>query len=343
MAELGLIKVLREGIQAYALPPRLIEAETSGEDRLRKLLADLPVEVHEAGLLLVVRTLPGSAHAIAARSIGPAGRRWRAPSPATTPCSSRSRTAGRCSASSAVCSASPRARRNIRAPRPFLFDERAAAARPARLFRHRLRGTDRETWAIDLYRVKPAITRALEPLLAALERARVSPDAVTLAAIPIGALAGAAILLSRSSRRSSCSSRSQRACASCATSSTAPLRGGPAGCIRVASCTTSWAIAARTCAMLAPVALVAGAIEFFVWIGVVLALLASFTAVATRAAGGSRTYRGVLSKPGRMALLSIFAVAVLIAGEDAWWPFGPLLVAGTALTLAGLVGGAELA
>ena len=66
VAELGLIKVSREGTQAYALPPRLIEAETSGEDRLRKLLADLPVEFHEAGLLLVIRTLPGSAHAIAA-------------------------------------------------------------------------------------------------------------------------------------------------------------------------------------------------------------------------------------------------------------------------------------
>ena len=48
------------------LPPRLIEAETSGEDRLRKLLSDLPLEIHEAGLLLVLRTLPGSAHAIAA-------------------------------------------------------------------------------------------------------------------------------------------------------------------------------------------------------------------------------------------------------------------------------------
>jgi transcriptional regulator of arginine metabolism len=66
VAELGLIKVGREGTQAYALPPKLIEAETSGEDRLRKLLADLPIELHEAGLLLVVRTLPGSAHAIAA-------------------------------------------------------------------------------------------------------------------------------------------------------------------------------------------------------------------------------------------------------------------------------------
>jgi transcriptional regulator of arginine metabolism len=66
VAELGLIKVPREGTQAYALPPRLVEAETSGEDRLRKLLADLPVEVRAAGLLLIVRTLPGSAHAIAA-------------------------------------------------------------------------------------------------------------------------------------------------------------------------------------------------------------------------------------------------------------------------------------
>jgi transcriptional regulator of arginine metabolism len=66
VAELGLIKISRDRTQAYALPPRLIEAETSGEDRLRKLLADLPVEFHEAGLLLVIRTLPGSAHAIAA-------------------------------------------------------------------------------------------------------------------------------------------------------------------------------------------------------------------------------------------------------------------------------------
>jgi len=66
VAELGLIKVTREGTQAYALPPRLVEAEISGEDRLRKLFRDLPVEIREAGLMLVIRTLPGSAHAIAA-------------------------------------------------------------------------------------------------------------------------------------------------------------------------------------------------------------------------------------------------------------------------------------
>jgi transcriptional regulator of arginine metabolism len=66
VAELGLVKAPRDGTQAYALPARVVEAETSGEDRLRALLQQLPVEVREAGLLLVVKTLPGSAHAIAA-------------------------------------------------------------------------------------------------------------------------------------------------------------------------------------------------------------------------------------------------------------------------------------
>jgi len=66
VAELGLGKADREGRPAYVLPARLREAEASGEDRLRRLLADLPVEIRTAGLLLIVKTLPGSAHAIAA-------------------------------------------------------------------------------------------------------------------------------------------------------------------------------------------------------------------------------------------------------------------------------------
>jgi transcriptional regulator of arginine metabolism len=66
VAELGLVKAARNGTQAYALPPRLVEADASGEDRLRALLRDLPIEVREAGQLVIVKTLPGSAHAIAA-------------------------------------------------------------------------------------------------------------------------------------------------------------------------------------------------------------------------------------------------------------------------------------
>ena len=66
VAELGLVKAGRSGTQAYVIPPRLREADTSGEDRIRRLLGDMPVEIREAGTMLVLRTLPGSAHPLAA-------------------------------------------------------------------------------------------------------------------------------------------------------------------------------------------------------------------------------------------------------------------------------------
>jgi transcriptional regulator of arginine metabolism len=64
--ELGLGKSNREGRAAYVLPPRLRDAEVTGEDRLRRLLASVPLEFRVADLMLIIRTLPGSAHAIAA-------------------------------------------------------------------------------------------------------------------------------------------------------------------------------------------------------------------------------------------------------------------------------------
>jgi len=66
VAELGLVKAGRGGTQTYAVPPRLREADASGEERVRRLLHDMPVEIREAGNLLVLRTLPGSAHPLAA-------------------------------------------------------------------------------------------------------------------------------------------------------------------------------------------------------------------------------------------------------------------------------------
>jgi transcriptional regulator of arginine metabolism len=66
VAELGLVKAGRGGTTVYALPLRLREAETSGEERMRALLRDMPVEIREAGTMLVLRTLPGSAHPLAA-------------------------------------------------------------------------------------------------------------------------------------------------------------------------------------------------------------------------------------------------------------------------------------
>jgi transcriptional regulator of arginine metabolism len=66
VSELGLVKLVRGGVQAYSLPPHVEELEITGEERLGKLLRDLPIEIRQAGLMLVMRTIPGSAHAIAA-------------------------------------------------------------------------------------------------------------------------------------------------------------------------------------------------------------------------------------------------------------------------------------
>ena len=59
VAELGLIKSSHDGVQSYVVPARVTEAESTGEERLRALLHDLPVEVREAGLMLVLQDAAG--------------------------------------------------------------------------------------------------------------------------------------------------------------------------------------------------------------------------------------------------------------------------------------------
>jgi transcriptional regulator of arginine metabolism len=66
VAEMGLIKVSRNGSRAYALPPRSGLPEKSGDQRLALIMRDLPLEIRSAGLILVIKAAPGSAHPIAA-------------------------------------------------------------------------------------------------------------------------------------------------------------------------------------------------------------------------------------------------------------------------------------
>ena len=66
VAEMGLIKVSRNGARHYSLPPRSGAPESSGDERLALILRDLPIEVRPSGLMLIIRAVPGSAHAIAA-------------------------------------------------------------------------------------------------------------------------------------------------------------------------------------------------------------------------------------------------------------------------------------
>jgi transcriptional regulator of arginine metabolism len=67
ISEIGLVKATRDGGTVYELPPTgTFDVEATPEQKLRDLLAGLPIDLREAGQLLVIRAVPGSAHAIAA-------------------------------------------------------------------------------------------------------------------------------------------------------------------------------------------------------------------------------------------------------------------------------------
>ena len=63
VSEMGLIKQTREGTRGYAIPPRVEQPETTGEERLATDPARPAGRDPPAGLLLVVKAVPGSAHA----------------------------------------------------------------------------------------------------------------------------------------------------------------------------------------------------------------------------------------------------------------------------------------
>ncbi|MFL5750657.1 MAG: CDP-alcohol phosphatidyltransferase family protein [Chloroflexota bacterium] len=185
---------------------------------------------------------------------------------------------------------------------------------------------------MDLYRSKARVVGGLEPILHALERRGVSPDAVTLAAVPVGVLAGGCILASP----------------------VAPvlLLAVPLlAALRLVLNLLDGALARRIgrthargefynevgdrvadLAFVVPVAFVPGANASLVLLGALGAVMASYAGLASRAAGGERIYRGMLSKPGRMVLIGTFAILAFVVGPGAWGLFSALLLVGTALT-----------
>jgi transcriptional regulator of arginine metabolism len=64
LAELGAVKVRRDGVLCYALPGDT-EAATLPEARVRRLLSEWIERVEAAGPMVVLRTPPGSAHLVA--------------------------------------------------------------------------------------------------------------------------------------------------------------------------------------------------------------------------------------------------------------------------------------
>jgi transcriptional regulator of arginine metabolism len=69
IAELGLVKAPRLGGHVYVLPESLVGSPAGGErptnERLRRILADIPVTIGRSGLILLVTGSPGTASIIA--------------------------------------------------------------------------------------------------------------------------------------------------------------------------------------------------------------------------------------------------------------------------------------
>ena len=187
---------------------------------------------------------------------------------------------------------------------------------------------------MNWYGSKRAIVARLDGLVNRLATAGVSPDAVTLAAVPVAVAGGLALLASPlvpSLLLLVPLLVAVRLILNLADGALARSTGRthPRGEVfnelgdRLADI-----------AFLVPVAFLPGAQRETVLLGVTGAVLASFVGVTARAAGAPRLYGGVLSKPGRMVLLAAFAVGALVLGPPAWGPFGPILLAGTVLTVA---------
>jgi len=66
LAELGIVRGVRNGSPVYLASDDLPGSRDPGAaDRLRRLLLDLPLTIDEAAPLLILRTSPGAANAIA--------------------------------------------------------------------------------------------------------------------------------------------------------------------------------------------------------------------------------------------------------------------------------------
>lgn len=66
IAELGLAKIMRGEHAAYVNPEDLVpSARPPSDERLRRILTDIPVTIGRSGLILVLTGQPGTANAIA--------------------------------------------------------------------------------------------------------------------------------------------------------------------------------------------------------------------------------------------------------------------------------------
>jgi transcriptional regulator of arginine metabolism len=65
VSEMNLVRVARNGRHAWVSPDDIAVPPAAADDRLRRILSDIPVTVGRSGLILVLTGTPGTASAIA--------------------------------------------------------------------------------------------------------------------------------------------------------------------------------------------------------------------------------------------------------------------------------------
>jgi phosphatidylglycerophosphate synthase len=188
---------------------------------------------------------------------------------------------------------------------------------------------------VGLYGLKPAVARGLEPIVAGLAALRVSPDLLSALAVVVSAAAGACLAL--------------------AGDMPALLLAVPfLAAARLVLNVLDGAVARRM-AVARPMGelwnelgdracdvLFIGGLAFnpaidarLVLAAVVAALLASYAGITARAAGGTRQYTGIMSKPGRMVVLAVAAPLAFLTLDSIWLNGALAVIAlGSLVTLA---------
>jgi CDP-diacylglycerol---glycerol-3-phosphate 3-phosphatidyltransferase len=169
-----------------------------------------------------------------------------------------------------------------------------------------------------LYRLKPASQRLVRPLEDLLVARRVSPDAITAASLAVGLAGGLCLAISDEAP---------------AVLLVVPLLAAARLILNLLD-----GQVARRSGMARPTGemwneladrfgdvVFLGGLSFTAAVdprlalgAVIAALLASHVGVTARAAGGSRPYGGIMSKPGRMIVVAVGAPLAFLTGDGRW-------------------------
>jgi len=185
-----------------------------------------------------------------------------------------------------------------------------------------------------LYRLKPASQALVRPLERLVVRTGVSADVLTLLAVPVAALGGVCLALSDAGPWLLLA---------------VPLLAALRLVLNLLD-----GMVARSTGSIHPMgevwnelgdrladSLFIGGLVFVPrvdsWLAlgaVAAALLASYAGITSRAAGASRQYGGVMSKPGRMVALGIAAPVAFVTGDSVWLSIAAVLIlVGSLITL----------